>query len=766
MEKKRHSVQVICCWLFIGYTAAHAQCMLKGKVIDSHRMGIPYATVQLFSPDSVFVKGVTTYSIGSFSFERISKGDYSLRIGSLGYQATEVPVQLVRTEQELGPVVLQVASVYLEGVEVKASSYIRQRDRVLIIPDKQQVKHAGTGYDLLYNLMIPGLTVDRRKGSVTSTVGEATLYINGRKADFREIQSLRPRDIEKVEYFDMPTGKYAGDKLSINYVVKERTSGGYVSLDATQNMGYLQGDYNVAAKIAHNDLQYTVWGGHTMSRHGGVYEEKDELFRFPEYWVNRQTQTEEARISRNRQYIQLNVEKKKKKYTLNGKMGLVRNESPYERFRKGMVYTGHYDESSNASSRSSQKNLMPTLDLYGSFRLAPDQTLEADLKTSYTHNSYERDYGEDAYRSFTEAKEDFFVIDFNSKYNIQLKHNNSAGISLSHLRQVSSSDYSGDYSSWNHLWTSETLLMGQYTQTFCDRFTVSLQAGFDWLEYRVHGNAYHHYLSPHVNLMFNYRMPRNQNLMLALNTGNSNPPSYVVSDVDQNIDKLQVQRGNPWLDKANYYISYLVYSWQKGNFNLRALGYYLGAVPTFAADYYTEGDKLVNSYRSDGDYHNVEASLSLGYKMNAHLHLSVKGGFDYYKTTGQLSADYSSWMASVDLNYFWKDWSVNLYGKSTTRSLSMQPSCVRTPAVYGGSVGWHHGNWTAEAGTENPFSNHLRNVQYIDADVYRYHISKYSTTYQQTGYLKVAYTFDFGKKTSHDSKNINTTINSAILKAE
>ena len=125
-----YRVHFIFCWLFICCMAAHAQCVLKGKVLDGNRV----------------------------------------------------------------------------GVEVKASSYIRQKDRVLIIPDKQQVRHAGTGYDLLYNLMIPGITVDRRKGTVSSTIGEATLYINGRKAEFREIQSLRPRDIEKVEYFDMPTG--------------------------------------------------------------------------------------------------------------------------------------------------------------------------------------------------------------------------------------------------------------------------------------------------------------------------------------------------------------------------------------------------------------------------------------------------------------------------------------------------------------------------------------------------------------------------------
>ena len=42
----------------------------------------------------------------------------------------------------------------------------------------------------------------------------------------------------------------------------------------------------------------------------------------------------------------------------------------------------------------------------------------------------------------------------------------------------------------------------------------------------------------------------------------------------------------------------------------------------------------------------------------------------------------------------------------------------------------------------------------------------HSRIYQQNGYIKVAYTFDYGKKISREWKNVNTNINSAILKAE
>ena len=81
----------------------------------------------------------------------------------------------------------------LDEIVVKASYLTREDDHILAIPTKEQRKHAVTGYDLLNNLMIPGVSVERSTGSVTTPSGAATLYIDGRKVDFREVQSLRPR---------------------------------------------------------------------------------------------------------------------------------------------------------------------------------------------------------------------------------------------------------------------------------------------------------------------------------------------------------------------------------------------------------------------------------------------------------------------------------------------------------------------------------------------------------------------------------------------
>lgn len=108
----------------------------------------------------------------------------------------------------------------LDEVIVSASYLTREDDHILAVPTKEQRKHAVTGYDLLSNLMIPGIYVNRSTGSVATPAGAATIYIDGREADFREVQSLRPKDIARVEYFDIPTGKYAKDAAAINFILK------------------------------------------------------------------------------------------------------------------------------------------------------------------------------------------------------------------------------------------------------------------------------------------------------------------------------------------------------------------------------------------------------------------------------------------------------------------------------------------------------------------------------------------------------------------
>ena len=134
---------------------------------------------------------------GGFCLDNIKEGKYILFANCIGYTNRFLDFEMLDRDYELPTVILEGNNVTLDGVTIIGSLFIQKKDRLLIIPSKLQSKYAYNGYDLLYNLMIPGVVVNRKEGAVITSRGSATLYINGVKADFHEIQNLRPKDIDK-----------------------------------------------------------------------------------------------------------------------------------------------------------------------------------------------------------------------------------------------------------------------------------------------------------------------------------------------------------------------------------------------------------------------------------------------------------------------------------------------------------------------------------------------------------------------------------------
>lgn len=753
-------------WFWLFYVLPMiSQVLVKGNVKSENKQEVIYASIQLLHPDSSFVQGTITDSIGNYCLQNVYSGDYLLFVSSMGYIPQWHIFSIGIQDKKLPLLTLKKDNILLDEVVVKASSFVRQKDRVLIIPTEQQVKHASTGYDLLYNLMIPGMSVNTQKGSVNTLLGEATLYINGQKADYKEIRALRPKDIEKIEYFEMPTGKYAGDKTSVNYILKKKNTGGYVTLDGMQTIGYLGGDYNANLKVMHKNTSYTLFAGHSMEHNDGIRTDKKEVFYFPEQEISRTTHVDDAELNKNKQYAQLNINNNNDKRTLAGKISFVHQSMPDNYSKSVIEYDNTPVNDISAKTETTQTALMPSLNLYGSFKLGQTQFLNVNLTATYTNNEYIRKYTERNYFSHTKVDESLYNITFSTDYNIQLKHNNSFGLNFSHLHSISSATYKEDFKEWSHLWTTETLLMGQYNQSI-GKIYMSLQFGGDLLQYCLHGNEAKRYLSPHANILLNYQINSENSILYGLNTGNSNPPMEWINNVNQELDSLSVKRGNPHLERTNYYNSYLVYNHQTGKINLQVAGLYFGAINSVFSDYYIENDKLVNTFRTGGNFHQLKGSLAVTYKIIPSLHIKLLGFYRYNEITGKVKQHRNEWGGSMDINYYWKDFAFNIHGKSTGKTLDNYPAFVDTPANYGAFVRWNHKNWMAEAGTDNTFSKHNQTKMYMDMGVYRFHNSSYSETYQKTGYIKVAYTFDFGKNTSKEQRNINTTINSAILKAE
>lgn len=102
------------------------------------------------------------------------------------------------------------------------------------------------------------------------------------------------------------------------------------------------------------------------------------------------------------------------------------------------------------------------------------------------------------------------------------------------------------------------------------------------------------------------------------------------------------------------------------------------------------------------------------------------------------------------INYYWKDFAFSLYGESATRNMGTNFIHQYKPANYGLFISWNHRNWRIESGTENPFNKKYKQEYSLKTNVYNFNKTTTSRIYQQTGYLKISYTFDFGYKTSRE----------------
>ena len=741
-----------------------AQNKLYGTV-ENNGKPLPYVTVRLLETDSTFVSGVTTDTLGKYVFSNIEKGNYLVALSSIGYKPAFIQIKMSDKNLEVPLVTLETENVVLGEVVVKGSSFIRKDDHVLVIPDKQQVKHASTGYDLLYNLMIPNIEVNKRTGTVSTFGGEVSLYINGEKADYRDVQSLRPRDIENVEYYDVPTGKYANDVAAINYIVKKRQSGGYIFADGKQTIGYMAGDYNIGGKVAHGNTSYSFWGGHTMQKYKGSIVDKNETILFPDYTVYRNRETTAGNYRNNQQYMQFKVSNVNKKRNLSAQIALVRNETPSDENYGLLDYSGHYTYSTRSTDSKQEQNLSPSLRLFGNFNIGKNQTLEFTAKGSYTQNDYTRQYTENENNSLSDVKEDLYSFNFSANYNIKLQHQNSFGVDIRHYHNITSSTYAGDYSSWQHLWTGESMFMLNYSQRFGKHFTMILRPGLSWMNYKLHTEDVRRYCSLKTSSRFSYQFNKKQQLTLAADAGVNQPDISYMNNVDQTVDFLQIKRGNPFLDDMQLYNISLLYNGVFGKLNVVGGTGYSIYTHNVSPIYYLEGDKLIGSYRSDGNIYGLGIILNISYHVTDNLRTKLAFKYLNIQTRKNYNINLDSYSAILDINYFLKDFSINLFGKIPTEKIETTTLIVtKSPATYGASVSWSHKGWYIEAGTENPFTRHSRYREHADYGVYQYNQVQTSRIYQRTGYVKLAYTFDFGRKTSRDKNDVDRSINSAIMK--
>ena len=654
----------------------------------------------------------------------------------------------------------------LGEVVVKSSYLTKEDDHILAIPTKEQRKHAVTGYDLLSNLMIPGVSVERSTGSVTTPNGVATLYIDGREVDFREVQSLRPKDVSRVEYFDVPTGKYAKDAYAINIIMKPLNNGGYTQLDASQNVGYLYGDYNLISKFVTGTKSLNLWAGYSLENPKSSMDE-NETFIFPDYQMNRLQHYNNADNRRTEEYVQASISNRGRKYIWMLRGGMAWNASK-NGVNNGMT---EYWKTAAAIKNGSildintrNKSYRPSVYFYGLHTFSNTKSLDYVFDGYYSRNDYDRLYNDNNVSFRSLVKEDYYYIKANANYSMAFSHRNRLAFSLYEFMRISDSEYIGTSAYNQNLHSSETILFADYSQRL-GSFFFDINPGLSFLTYRLEGMKSINHLTPRLQARATYRIDKVQQLQFMFALGNTYPRINTINNVEQQIDPIIILKGNPNMDNSILLNPRLSHTLNLNKFALQTGVSYFYQNHSIISDYYIRDGHLISTFRDDCIYHRPSADMSITYKPSGSLNMKVSGQWiEHLVRGGAEHRNLSAFSGTAMINYYVRDFSFGASIASPARDLIDSQISRKTFWRYQLSTMWNHGNWAIEANANNLFMMKNNIVDELSASYYSFKQIDQSRSYNQYANLKIVYSFDYGKKTSKSPDYKHQNSESAILK--
>ena len=733
---------------------------ITGRIIDEQSQPMSFANVMLVNrADSAFVAGAVTKDDGTFSITT-DKQDGLLKVSSVGY----ILMYIDARQGNVGDIQMQPDTKELGEVVVKADKVIKKSDGMTIIPQKGLLKLSTDGFDVIYGIMIPGLDVDRRRGSVTRLGQEVAVYINGEKASNAELRNIKPSSIVRIDYIDIPSGKFINDPVSLNIITRSSTNGTYYAFDDTQYIGYMRNTFNATAQWNLEHSNVSLFAGNDLSNFGNAGSREREEYVFPGRSVLRSTDILDNRYKNNNQYLQLNVTKSASTYNMGIKVSAVRDEDPFQVVSDKVTVDDSGDKASRFLSEGrSSRNFYPEVNAFGNFVLGQGQMLSANVSFSYGDNRYNDNIQEEDYRFLSNVNEDIWELKNFLSYSKTVKSQKFSLVMKDNYTR-SNARYTGSVDLGQRFYSNEGILQAGYMNNFSKSLMLNLQAGSSWLLYRLEGATKTSKLLPRASVTLRYTPFEHHAFTLNANVGNSFPTLNTFNQVSLGKNPFLQHRGNAEQDITHIYNVGLAYNAFLKNLNYQLMlinnTYIHLAVPQFVI----EDDVMVSTYSSDTDLHQYLAVFFGTWNITGSLALKSELAYIHNDFNGYLNKSKNTWRMRLDATYTYKDMMINVYGKVKETRLENTGIEEEDFFRWGANARYNLGQWILEVGVNNIFTprNYLKST-YSDVN-YGYARSTFNKMEQANAYLKVAWQLNIGKKVNPESNNSSRVYPSSIMK--
>ena len=749
----------------VGDSLIFVEAMLKtddkliGRLIDNKKQPVVYANIALLNiSDSAIVNSGVSNENGDFVIPTTER-QLRIRISCVGYET-----QILNCETgNIGTIVLKETTEHINEVVVEGNLHSAKQDKDVYIPNQRQRNAANSGISLLDNLMIPQLDVNRISGEVKSLTNRGiTFAIDERIVGKEEIDQIRPKDVLRVEYIDMPTGKFADKELVINFIMRHYDYGGYVEAKNHSRFLHVLGENSIQTSLDHKKMNYTLLMGNGYENERGAWDEKEEDL-LTDKQFHKSTTSQYDHIKKWRNYGVFRTRYRAEKLTLTGEVGITQDRIPEYGYTEDLTYSGDITAKNTAKSTTGEQSTTTYIKTAADWDITDRQQLFYDARFSFGRNSYDNTYLEsDGYDIASHTKEKTFGVFGTIGYVNNFNPRNSLSLRVIEYYEHYDDEYRGTLPADQSTSESETIVWPVYTLKPNQKWLFNFRPlGFSIAYWKTQTNS-ETYFSSRGSIVVKYQTNKHNSLTYSVYIGNSNPNAAMRSEVEQIVNRYEIIRGNPNLEKTIFSTNYIDYNLMLKNWQLMAHLEY-ERLDNMTIDTYTpEGERLVHSYGNDGSLHNLSLNIQQTlFLLNRNLQL--KSGINLQRNI--LTAHEGASLSHIDCNlkaiYHIGNFSLSVYYQTPQTTLFENFS--KSAADYGISATYGKKGFYAEIGARRIFQQNRNRRFYFDYTHYRYDQEIKRDAYGPYLYLRLSYSFDFGRKSSRQDIEAGNTGGSAIL---
>ncbi len=756
--------------MFFSVLSMEAQTLsIKGRVTDGSQEAIIAANVSLWAADSTLVTGVTSDAQGKFALHKIKQGNYRLSVSFIGYRS-EILLLNLNKNIDLGDIALQEDAVSLGEVTVSASNVLQRVDRQIILPTESQMKRSFGAYDLLDNLGIARLQVDKFTNNMSiSGGGTVQTRVNGIKVTDKELAAIRAKDILRVEFIEDPGKQYGDEELGaiVNIILKRRETGGIVNFQFSDSPHTLWGENFLAAKFNYKNSE---WGIDYFNKNGKYHSrlESQETFLLGDRTINRikeGIQDESTTLNFiNNLNLTYNLTKPDK-YVFNAIFRNSINNVPYQNELNKMWAVGS-TESIFSYTHNHTSSYSPALDLYFQHTLPHQQSIQLNVTGTLIHTQNNRKYKE--YQEENKPLADILTLVDGNKRSVigeAIYDKSFNDVKLSggarHYQMRTENEYKGSNPTTSEMDQAQTSAFFEVQGKVKD-FSYAGSVGMTRAWFKE-GNEDHTYYTFTPTVRLSYNLKKAGFLRYRFNISPAIPSLGALTDVEQAIDTLQIVRGNPLLKTYQQFTNSLSYSYSKKKINVNLSIRHQYYDTPIMESVFVENGKLILMDENQKSYQNLNGELMIG--TNGANLFGLKDFLTLYASIGYTR----TWSEGLEYSHTYNDFYYNLMVQLQYKNISLEGQFRKVQNYLHGETikksenqtvlmaMYTKQNFQAGLGVMFPFTNNYKVGKERISSVAPFRSETFVRETGQMFVLRVGYTFEFGRKHKAGSKGLNNS---------